>query len=452
MAKPGLAILFSLHGRVDRKTYALVGFSLMLFKYAVDAGVIFGFTGEFWTPLDYLSPLLGPRTTKLGALPAETHVLLGLWTLPFMWIGVTMTIRRVYDTGVSAWWGLLFFVPIVNYMQMLILCLRGSKEREQHVCAPSPAVVSAALSSALRAVFFSLLLGGLMFVFQIYGLRGYGAALFAGTPFMLGVIGGFIYNRPQRRSILGTVGVVTLSALIACAGLLLFVAEGLICIAMVLPLLIPVTILGGLVGRALAPVTIGAAPTALVLLIVPGISGLETGVRQPASYEVITAVEIEAPPQQVWSNVIAFSDLPEPSRFLFHLGVAYPMRARIDGHGVGAVRHCEFSTGAFVEPITHWDEPLRLSFDVIAQPQALDEMSPFRDLSPPHLDGYMRSVRGEFRLILLSGNRTRLEGSTWYELRLYPAAYWSLWSDAIVHRIHTRVLEHIKDNTETQTS
>ena len=37
-------------------------------------------------------------------------------------------------------------------------------------------------------------------------------------------------------------------------------------------------------------------------------------------------------------------------------GLAYPMRARIEGSGPGAVRYCEFSTGPFVEPIVTWDE------------------------------------------------------------------------------------------------
>lgn len=33
-----------------------------------------------------------------------------------------------------------------------------------------------------------------------------------------------------------------------------------------------------------------------------------------------------------------------------------------------------------------------------------------------------------------------------------PATYWRLWSDAIVHRIHLRVLRHIKQLAETDVS
>ena len=153
---------------------------------------------------------------------------------------------------------------------------------------------------------------------------------------------------------------------------------------------------------------------------------------------------IDAPPSAVWDAVIAFPPLPPPSELVFRLGIAYPVRARLEGTGVGAVRFCEFSTGAFVEPITVWEPGRRLAFTVAEHPRPLTEWSPWREVVPPHLDHYFRSRRGEFRLVALPDGRTRLEGSTWYDLRIAPVAYWSLFADAIVHRIHGRVLEHVK--------
>ncbi len=44
--------------------------------------------------------------------------------------------------------------------------------------------------------------------------------------------------------------------------------------------------------------------------------------------------------------------------------------------------------------------------------------------------------------------RTRLEGTTWYTNRMWPADYWRLWSDLIIHRIHSRVLRHIQALSE----
>jgi len=150
----------------------------------------------------------------------------------------------------------------------------------------------------------------------------------------------------------------------------------------------------------------------------------------------------------VWRHVVSFGDLEEPPRWFFRLGIAYPRRATITGTGVGAVRRCEFSTGAFVEPITAWDAPSRLAFDVASQPPPMTEWSPYANLAPPHLSKSFRSRRGEFRLIGLPGGRTRLEGRTWYALDMQPLAYWTLWSDGIVHAIHARVLAHVRSLAE----
>ena len=148
--------------------------------------------------------------------------------------------------------------------------------------------------------------------------------------------------------------------------------------------------------------------------------------------------------------MISFAPLAEPTELVFRVGIAYPRSAEIRGSGVGAVRYCVFSTGAFVEPITAWVPGRRLAFDVIRQPPPMHEWSPYADLAPPHLDGYFRSRRGEFRLIALPDGGTRLEGSTWYEMRLYPEGYWDLFADAMIHRIHQRVLRHVKASAEAR--
>lgn len=51
-------------------------------------------------------------------------------------------------------------------------------------------------------------------------------------------------------------------------------------------------------------------------------------------------------------------------------------------------------------------------------------------------------------MVPLPHERTRLEGSTWYTLDMSPAPYRSLWSDALIHQIHARVLEHVKRLSE----
>ena len=75
----------------------------------------------------------------------------------------------------------------------------------------------------------------------------------------------------------------------------------------------------------------------------------------------------------------------------------------------------------------------------------MNELTPYGHIDPKHLHGYFVSEHGQFALTELPGGRTRLEGTTWYKHGLWPAAYWQVWSEAIIHRIHLRVLRHIRD-------
>jgi hypothetical protein len=274
--------------------------------------------------------------------------------------------------------------------------------------------------------------------------------LFLGIPFVTGTLAGYLANREAPRTMLGTLMIAILSQVIVAIGLVLTAIDGLLCVLMTLPFSMAIAGLGAILGReiarrrpespALAGLLLLAVPSADVLLPPP----------TPVMGMVRTTVEIAAPPEIVWRHVVSFAELPPPREWLFHLGVAYPLRARIRGHGVGAVRRCEFSTGAFIEPITVWDEPRRLAFDVAASPIPMEEWSPYRKVYAAHLDSGFRSRRGEFRLVPLAGGRTRLEGRTWYALDIHPAWYWGRYADGIVHLIHRRVLRHIRSLSEAE--
>ena len=77
------------------------------------------------------------------------------------------------------------------------------------------------------------------------------------------------------------------------------------------------------------------------------------------------------------------------------------------------------------------------------------EWSPYH-IHPAHLDNSFRSHKGQFLLEALADGRTRLVGTTWYSNRMWPAAYWNLWSDYIIHCIHGRVLTHIQNLAEAR--
>lgn len=442
-----LRLWFTFESGVGRREYLCSGLALAVLKYAGDAFMVWNATGRFWRPIDYLSPVSTLLQTKLVMAPAQLLPVLALWSLPFLWIGISMSMRRSIDAGYSAWLGLLFFVPLVSYLFIAAMCVlphRAAKLASEH----APRAYEHRLPSALLAIAAGMTIGLGMLALSVYGLASYGLSLFLGTPFVIGALTAFLFNRRYPASGRETQQVVLMT--LACVGgvLLVTAAEGALCLIMAAPLGIGIGAMGAALGRRIALRDRSLANALMAVMVLPLSATFDAGRPPSALREVRSAIEIAAPADVVWRNVIAFPPLPEPSDLVFRAGVAYPVRAEITGEGVGAVRRCVFSTGAFVEPITRWEPGRRLSFDVDSQPRPLHEWSPYRDVAAPHLDGYFVSRRGEFRLVTLPNGRTRLEGSTWYEMKLQPAAYWVLYGDVIVHRIHMQVLEQIKVTSE----
>jgi hypothetical protein len=293
-------------------------------------------------------------------------------------------------------------------------------------------------------------IGAALVAISTEGLEVYGWMLFVVSPFFLGYVAGAVAGERGKTAIVGfSWGGLALVAVAVL--LLLFALEGAICLVMASPLALAMVAVGNWVAfawRRLPPrshVRLSSSMLALAPLAMFIESGLPP---EPELHSVSSVIEIDAPPQTVWRNVTGFSELPPPQEAIFRLGLAYPIRAELEGEGVGAVRRCVFSTGAFVEPITVWDEPRRLAFTVEQNPPPMVELSPYEDIHPPHLDGYFWSERGQFELEPLPDGRTRLIGTTWYRQRLWPAAYWLPWSDYVIHKIHLRVLLHIELRSE----
>ncbi len=449
MATNLLSLWFGLSQRVDRHRYLLSGVGLMAVKYLVDATVVWQYTGRWWSPLDYISPLWSVRSIALQGVPPSVLLGLSLWTLPFLWIGVSMSLRRSADAGRSPWLALLFFVPFVKFGLIAVLCLLPSVPAATWKPSVPAPVLDERLKSALLAIGASLAITVPTILLGVYFKKSYSFGLFLGTPFTAGWVSAHMYNAGHPRGSGETIRLALISTALAGAVLLVFAAEGAFCLAMAFPLAALVAIPGALLGRAVAlrgdepahRAGLGALVAPILVLATP---------RLPApSYEAVSVVDVAATTKRVWQHVVTFPDLAPPTEWVFRIGVAAPQKARIEGTGVGAVRYCDFTTGSFVEPITQWEEGRLLAFDITRQAPPMTEWSPYRDVRPPHLDGYFRATHGEFRLVALPGGRTRLEGRTRFAVDVWPQAYWAMAADRIVSAIHLRVLRHIKRLAES---
>lgn len=442
--------LFALNGRVNRRDYLVTGITLMVVKYFVDANVIYRTAHVVWTPWDYLIPLVSIKSEKLGEIPGSVGLWLIIWTLPFIWIGVTMMMRRAIDAGRSPAWCAGFFLPFLNYAIMLWLGALPSAPPQEELAKAPQEFVADRYRSALLGLLGATVVALLAVLVSIVAFGTYGVTLFVATPFIQGMVVGWAFNRRETRSWAETVGVVWLSLFLVAGAILLFALEGALCVAMALPLAAIVALLGGMIGRTIAtqrgPTGLGYAG---VLFVLPAGAFMEKISTVAPTYEVVTSIDVAAPPAVVWNRVVKFDEIRERPAWYFRAGIAYPMSATIAGSGPGAIRRCEFSTGAFVEPITVWDEPRRLAFDVVEQPPPLRELSIYSNVYAPHIKGYFNSSRGEFRLIPAAGGHTRLEGHTWYSVAIYPQGYWRAMSEVLLHQIHLRVLRQVKRESES---
>jgi uncharacterized membrane protein YhaH (DUF805 family) len=450
-------------GKVGRAKYAAVGLIGVAIKYNLDrllAGSFLGYNQSFF--FNYWAPLgKAARLDHLSNNEAKFLATLLLFSIPFLWVGVAMTAKRLRDAGQPVWLVVLFFIPVINVLFFLALCALPAQEPAAYSEGapwPGPGVVAgmiprSALGSAVLAIFLTTVLGLLFVGLGTVVIRAYGWGLFVALPFCLGMFSVLLHSYHEPRDLKTCLGVALLPIGILGAVLVLVAMEGVICVLMAAPFAIVLSVIGGMIGYSIQDRYWEArqrpAMLSIVLLLVPASFGIEqaAALRAP-EYAVRTAIEVNAPPERVWNQVVAFAEIPPPKELLFRAGIAYPIRAEISGRGVGAVRHCVFSTGPFVEPIEVWDEPRLLQFGVTANPAPLNELSPYGNIQPPHLHGYFVSEKGQFLLTVLPGRRTRLEGTTWYHDTIWPAAYWHLWSNYIIHRIHLRVLEHIRAEAE----
>lgn len=460
-----LADPWSWQGAIGRGRFVLLGALLFAVKYGIDSAIAAGF-GTAWSPLMYLSPRVSPLLQP-GEAPTFWLALLA-GALPFIAAGVALCARRLRDMGVSPFWCGLFFLPFLHWAFFAVLAATpsrapraaatgegaepsgpartvaddGSRDRDflDHLVA-LPAQRRFLLATGAGVLFGAagLLLGTNVYLTELIGFgllprEVLGVGLFVGVPFGVGFWPGYLFGLAPREGMRGAM-VATLCASVVVFALLLALAlEGLGCMVMAAPLVLPIALLGTGIGFACGrvPKLHGAALPAL--LLAPGLIGWEQ-LHPPSADEVavVSTVHVKAAPEVVWRHVIAFPPIDSPPEVIFSI-VALPIEARLDGVGEGALRRCVFTIGEFEEPIEVWDPGRELTFGVASQPAAVAR--------------YVDTSRGQFRLRANPDGTTTLVGTTWVRTKLHPAPYWGAWTRTLVHAIHMRVLEHVQRLSE----
>lgn len=276
----------------------------------------------------------------------------------------------------------------------------------------------------------------------------YGWGLFVATPLTVGVATGYLANRQSDVGLSQTSGLAIGATALGGLALITLALEGVICLLLAAPLVALPAILGGAVGRAIARIRrSGRSPIACVAML-PALFALEAAMPPSAVLSTQESITIDATTDEVWRQLVSDGPLAEEPGWVGTAGLAFPLRSELVGEGVGAQRHGVFSTGVAEERITEWMPGRRLGFIVERQPPAMEEMSPYRRVRAPHVDGYFETGETRFELQSIADSQTKVTVSAVHLLRIDPLPYWEPMARWAAAANAKRVLRDIKRKAE----
>jgi hypothetical protein len=196
-------------GTLSRGTYALLGLAAFAIKYNLDRLIASFAFHRHWDIFNYWIPIRD--VVRISSLPRiewlflETMV---VTALPFIWFGVSLTMKRLRSAVLPLPLVILFFVPFVNLFFFLMLCIlperdalpSGSNTPRQSFLARI--VPRSSLGSAAASLLITVPVGlGLAWLGTTV-ITHYGWGLFVAIPFCMGFAASLIdgINGPRTMS------------------------------------------------------------------------------------------------------------------------------------------------------------------------------------------------------------------------------------------------------------
>ena len=189
-------------------SYFTIGFLLTLLKQGLDRIVATRFFGKPWSPLSYA---VTGEIGGLFSLDRDDQIFYATMlavALPFLVVGVVLTVRRLRDANWPLWLSVLFFAPMpINIVFFVVLCLVPSVTRaaqepmsdlidgpEGEKSQSRDARPRFSFKRAMLAILLPLPVAAAVVYVGVYVLRDYGWSLFVGLPFVLPMLSVVIYG------------------------------------------------------------------------------------------------------------------------------------------------------------------------------------------------------------------------------------------------------------------
>ncbi len=311
-----------------------------------------------------------------------------------------------------------------------------------------------------KAVVTFCLFGAMSLLFLLtapfWALNGeYGTVLFIAFPFSIGLLMElhllFIFAKTlTTKKELIYVGIVTiLSAGFSIFVFLIFGKEGLICILMAFPIAFLLIFIGALIGSYIYMKNLSKYLVILIVLCFNVSAYIyDRNDRNLEKQKVQTSIEINASKKEVWKHIISPFEFGEAENFFLRNGISYPASMRIVEQNGKLFLFCNYTNGTTSANVDSFENLERFSFSFPEPQVTMKETSLYGEVEPKHIRGKVWAVFGEFRLIEVSENKTKVIATTEYVNNLGPKFYWKLWEDYLINEIHHHVLTKIKNKIE----
>lgn len=215
-------------------------------------------------------------------------------------------------------------------------------------------------------ILLTLIYFGIGFAFLHFGLSDYGWVFFVLLPISLGMAIGAM---PMKKwGYLGLfIGILIFIILLLAGGL-----EGIVCVVMAIPIIIPLVWMGVLVNKYLIKKGALKQTNRLNVLAVPLVITLVAAPIEKYFYtSKVEVVEIKTEriypytPEQVYDAIKSVDTLVAPKPFLMKLDLPVPHKCILEEEKIGGLRKCYFSGGTITERITKLERAQVLRMDVI---------------------------------------------------------------------------------------
>jgi hypothetical protein len=212
--------------------------------------------------------------------------------------------------------------------------------------------------------------------------------------------------------------------------------EGLVCVIMLLPIFIPVVLIGILIGYNLRKrslkadkkniIKISLYPL-IVLLFSGGIEHLFSNKFENAKVESTIYLPYEA--STVYDFIKSVDTLAGKRSLLMNLGLSVPQKCVLEKEEIGAKRTCYFENGTIEEKVTDIKRGEYIKMKVTNYDLPGFKWLKFDDA---------------IYLFDQKGDSTKLTRITTYQSQLKPRIYWEFWERQAIEAQHEYVLNDLK--------